>query len=200
MTDPLDDQVIAKAEIHRAIFGPVLFLAIMWAILIGGMIGIQALIFHFVSNTFGKIDSQVGFRPWIALFAFIPAVPVLGGVFGIIWFAYKSSELVLTARRIKFRTGYFSRHSGELPLENVESIMISEGILGRRFGYGTIRLTTVGGAAMPLHYIANPQTFHAKLQHAVLERKQTLRGPQQPPIAPSQSSAGLGDSRYMPKG
>src|ERR1035441_7773089 len=74
----------------------------------------------------------------------LPLVPYLVVVLGLLlgmWFSYLKSEVTLTNRRFVFRTGFLSRRSGELPLENVESIYISEPLLGRMSGYGTVMVT-----------------------------------------------------------
>lgn len=41
-------------------------------------------------------------------------------------------------------TGFLNKISGELPLENVESIYIAEPLFGRILGYGTVAVTSVG--------------------------------------------------------
>ena len=113
-------------------------------------------------------------------------------------FSYLKSEVTLTDRRLVFRTGFLSRRAGELPLENVESIYISEPLLGRICGYGTVMVTTIGGAHFPLWFIGSPQNFHATLQKAVLNAKNSIRRNPTPPEsgAPPQDD----DSRYKPKG
>ncbi|MEI6196045.1 MAG: PH domain-containing protein [Verrucomicrobiota bacterium] len=85
--------------------------------------------------------------------------------------AYLKSEVTLTNRRLLFRTGFIMRVSGELPLENIETIFLVEPILGRIFGFGTISLTSVGGARFPLRFMSAPQEFHASLQQAVAHAK-----------------------------
>jgi hypothetical protein len=86
-------------------------------------------------------------------------------------FAYLKSEITLTNQRLLFRTGFILRVSGELPLENIETIFLVEPLLGRILGYGTILLTSVGAARFPLRYIGAPQVFHEALQSAVAAAK-----------------------------
>ena len=108
--------------------------------------------------------------------------------------AYLKSEITLTNRRLLFHTGFIMRVSGELPLENIETIFLVEPLLGRIFGYGTILVTTVGGAKFPLRYIGTPQIFHTDLQSAVAAVKMP-RVPIKPPAPPADDH-----SRFMPKG
>ncbi|MEI6193206.1 MAG: PH domain-containing protein, partial [Verrucomicrobiota bacterium] len=119
----------------------------------------------------------------------IPWMLVFLGSFVSTLLDYLKSEVLLTNQRLFFRTGFIRRVSGELPLENIETIFLVEPILGRIFGFGTISLTSVGGARFSLRYMSAPQTFHASLQQAVAYAK-TLSFRTKPPaqVAPSPSS------------
>ena len=48
-------------------------------------------------------------------------------------------------------------------------------------GYGSVTVTTVGGAAFPLWFIGSPQIFHSTLQKAVLDAKNAIRSRPEPP-------------------
>ena len=74
-------------------------------------------------------------------------------VFVSIWITYSKSQITLTDRRLLFRTGFIMRVSGELPLANIEAIFLIEPLLGRIFGFGTVGVTSVGGASLPLRFI-----------------------------------------------
>jgi len=114
--------------------------------------------------------------PWL-LFCLVSFVSTL--------FAYLKSEVTLTNQRLLFRTGFIMRVSGELPLENIETIFLVEPILGRIFGFGTVSLTSVGGSTFPLRFMAAPQEFHASLQQAVAYAKTpTARTKPPAPAAP----------------
>jgi hypothetical protein len=123
---------------------------------------------------------------------------VVAALLLVTWFAYLKSEVTLTDRRLMFRTGFLSRRSGELPLENVESIYIAESLLGRVCGYGTVTVTTVGGAGFPLAFIGSPQIFHSVLQKAVLDAKNCTRRFPKPPESGSPPQDD--DWRYKPRG
>jgi uncharacterized membrane protein YdbT with pleckstrin-like domain len=118
------------------------------------------------------------------------------GIFLATWIAYTKSELVLTDRRLLFRTGFLSNRSGDVPLENVESIYLSEPFLGRLVGYGTVAVTTIGGATFLLAFIGEPQQFHSKLQEWVAKAKSSSRQTSKPSGDPPPDSY----SRYRPKG
>ena len=134
----------------------------------------------------------------IWLLALAPFFVIDLGLFMGTWFTYLKSEVTLTDRRLVFRTGFLSRRSGELSLENVESIYISEPLLGRLCGYGTVLVTTIGGATHSLAFIASPQSFYSTLQAVVLNAKNSASITPKPPRAPLPTEKN--DSQYMPKG
>ncbi len=90
-----------------------------------------------------------------------------------------------------YRIGFLVRAAGELPLENVDAIFILEPLFGRLFGYGTVAVSSVGGAQFALRFIGRPQVLHAMLQQAVAKAK-----------APTRREVALAqdDSRYLPRG
>jgi uncharacterized membrane protein YdbT with pleckstrin-like domain len=108
----------------------------------------------------------------------------------LVFIGYVKSEVLLTDRRLIYRIGFLVRAAGELPLENVDAIFILEPLIGRLFGYGTVAVSSVGGAQFPLRFVGRPQVLHAMLQQAVAKAKVRARREVVP--------VGADDSRYMP--
>ena len=106
-----------------------------------------------------------------ALMVFAPEVLLALGLVAAAIVTYSSSEIVLTTRKLKFRTGFLARVAGEIGLESVEGLFIFESLLGRLFGFGTVTVTTVGGRQWKLPFIGRPQVFHALVQKAVASAK-----------------------------
>ena len=113
-----------KSAIHWGIFIPVLLLAFC-------VILISLLPFILVArliNVVGRMASQFNQHPALPglnpmlLLVLVPDFVIVTGLLVGTWFTYLKSEVTLTDRRLVFRTGYLSRRSGEVPLENVESI------------------------------------------------------------------------------
>lgn len=73
-------------------------------------------------------------------------------------FVKVGSIYAVTNRRIIIKTGIISRRTVELVLEKCEGIQVTQDILGRIFGYGSIVVTT-GGATNCYYYVANPFRF-----------------------------------------
>ncbi len=199
MTDPDKEITLAKVRLHWGIFVPVLLAA--FAILLPTMFCLllahQAL--NMMSQMVASLNHGVGLAQpkLIWLIALAPCLAILAGLLLERWISYAKSEIVLTNRRLSFRTGFVWRRSGELPLENVEAIYISESLVGRICGFGTVTVTTVGGAGFPLSYLGSPQSFHGTLQKAVLDAKHALRGT--PKLPGSASGPQDEDARYKPR-
>ncbi|RMD79538.1 MAG: PH domain-containing protein [Lentisphaerae bacterium] len=84
-------------------------------------------------------------------------------------FNYMTSEYAVTNKRIITKVGIISRQTMELLLRKVESVQVSQGILGRLFGYGTLIISGTGGAKNLCRNIAQPLKFRQKI-HEQLER------------------------------
>jgi uncharacterized membrane protein YdbT with pleckstrin-like domain len=68
------------------------------------------------------------------------------------------SIYVVTNRRVIIKTGVISRRTVELVLAKCEGIQVTQDILGRIFGYGSIVVTT-GGSTNCYYYVAKPFRF-----------------------------------------
>jgi predicted membrane protein len=191
--------ILAKVRLHWGIFVPVFFgaIAVFLPAMFWLLLAHQAV--NMISQTLAPINHGAGFRQpeLIWLIPFAPLVAMTTGLLIEKWLSFSKSEIVLTNRRLSFRTGFLWRRSRELPLENVEAIYISESLLGRICGYGTVTVTSVGGAGFPLLYIGSPQIFHGTLQNAVLNAKNTLRGAAKLPEPTSGRQDA--DARYRPR-
>jgi uncharacterized membrane protein YdbT with pleckstrin-like domain len=59
-------------------------------------------------------------------------------------------------KRVIAKTGFIRRRSLELLLTKIESLGVSQPIVGRIFNYGTITVTGTGGTKEPFKNIMNP--------------------------------------------
>lgn len=193
--DTRQETALAKIRLHWGIFIPAFFILIA--------LSLPALpVMAFVNFT-AKFASRFSLQPvqpntWIIWLSLMPAVLFFGIALLLTWIAYQKSEITLTHQRLIFRTGLITRISGELPLENVESIFLIEPLIGRLCGYGTVTVTSIGGRMFPLRYIGSPQSFHSRLQNAIAAAKNPARPVAEPPILPPPLPDD--ESRFMPKG
>lgn len=78
--------------------------------------------------------------------------------------ARATSEFAITNKRIIIKVGLISRHTLEMNLSKVESVIVDQGIWGRILGYGSITVIGTGGTNEPFPYIANPMEFRKQFQ------------------------------------
>ena len=89
---------------------------------------------------------------------------VLGLVtFGLTWlialyeyFRLRSIEQGVTNKRVILKNGIISRHTEEMKLSSIETVEIEQGIWGRLFGYGTVKLTGRGISDVKFRNIDDP--------------------------------------------
>ncbi len=84
--------------------------------------------------------------------------------------SYFSYEYAVTTRRVIMRTGLIRRKVFELTLRQLETVSVSQGIIGRILGFGRITIVGTGGSYATYGAIAKPMRF----RHAVHTEAQTL--------------------------
>ena len=192
--DARQETTLAKIRLHWGVFIPAFFILIALSL---PAFPVMAFV-NFTAKFASRFSLQpVQPNPWIVWLSLIPAVLFFGVVLLLTWIAYQKSEITLTNQRLIFRTGLITRISGELPLENVESVFLIEPLIGRLGGYGTVTVTSIGGRMFPLRYIGSPQTFHSLLQNAIANAKTASRPVAEPPVLPPPLPDDV--SRFMPK-
>lgn len=77
---------------------------------------------------------------------------ILGGISAII--RSRSTEVAITDRRIVHKRGLIGRVITEIPIGHIDSIEIRQSVLQRVFSFGSIRVTSIGGAKIPLKILA----------------------------------------------
>jgi uncharacterized membrane protein YdbT with pleckstrin-like domain len=75
-----------------------------------------------------------------------------------------TSEFAVTNKRIILKVGLIRRRSMEIMLNKVESIDVSQGIIGRVLNFGSIAVVGTGGTKDPFHRISKPLGFRRAVQ------------------------------------
>ena len=81
-----------------------------------------------------------------------------------------STELVLTDRRIIVKRGVFARDTLEMNLAKVETIRVSQGVLGRILNYGNVAVIGTGSTLEPLAFVARPLELRRQLGAIATEK------------------------------
>lgn len=76
------------------------------------------------------------------------------------------TEMVVTNRRIVIKTGIIGRHTEEMRLDSLETVEIRQGILGRIFNCGTVKVTGRGMSDLYFIDIDDPLTLKKQIEDA----------------------------------
>ena len=94
-------------------------------------------------------------RPLVLIGVAILALLTLFAFLGA-WFVQVTTEIVVTDKRIIHKVGWISRRTEEINVTKVETVDVTQGVMGRIFGYGTVLIHGIGGSWEPLRQIASP--------------------------------------------
>jgi uncharacterized membrane protein YdbT with pleckstrin-like domain len=75
-----------------------------------------------------------------------------------------SSEFVLTNKKVLIKIGVFSVKTFETQLNKISNISVSQGILEKILGYGSVLIASTGGIQETCRRIRNPVEFKKKIQ------------------------------------
>ena len=82
----------------------------------------------------------------------------------------KSTELVVTDKRVIAKFGLVSTRSIEIRLDKIESVRVQQGLVGKIFNFGDITITGTGTTFDPVSRIARPLAFRNALNEAMERR------------------------------
>jgi uncharacterized membrane protein YdbT with pleckstrin-like domain len=78
----------------------------------------------------------------------------------------RSTEIAVTDRRIVYKTGVLRRHTVEMNMNRVESVVVDQTLTGRLFNFGTIHIRGVGVGIEDLAGVSHP----LDLRNAIIAR------------------------------
>ena len=108
---------------------------------------------------------RVAEPPW--LWGIGAVVVVASLVWGAIHYVeLMTSEFAVTSTRLIFKVGLVARYTTELLLSKVESIGVTQGLMGRLLNYGDLTVTGTGGAREVFRRVRDPIGFRNHVQQA----------------------------------
>lgn len=75
-----------------------------------------------------------------------------------------TDEFAITNKRVIIKTGLIQRKTVELNLSKIESVNVSQSVLGRILGFGNIQIVGTGGTKEIFPNIRQPLLFRKKFQ------------------------------------
>ena len=99
-----------------------------------------------------------------ALMLFCLALAAIAGLAALYWTATAwfhrwTTETDVTNLRVVHKEGFIKRQTFEMSLDKVESVDVSQSILGRILNYGDVTIRGVGEGAKSISTIASPLAF-----------------------------------------
>jgi uncharacterized membrane protein YdbT with pleckstrin-like domain len=142
-----DERVLFKTRLHWLHFGKPLLATV---------VGVLAASFLY----FGQVDP-----PWLWYVGL--AIAVAGGAWLIArWVEWGTSEFAVTSLRLIFKGGLVGRYTTELLLSKVESISVTQSLLGRLANYGDLKVTGTGAVWEVFKRVSDPAGFRNAVQEA----------------------------------
>lgn len=94
-------------------------------------------------------------------------IPTLGITLVIALYEYlrvRHIEQGVTNKRVIFKTGIISRKSEEMKLASIETVEIDQGIFGRIFGFGNVKVTGRGTSDVVFRTVADPMAVKRAIE------------------------------------
>lgn len=100
------------------------------------------------------------FDPVVAFFGFFNIFTIVGIIWLVIRFiAYKTNDLILTNKRVFGKCGLISTTQMQSPLNKIDSVSYSNGLIGKLIGYGTVKIATTS-SVFKFRFIREGQTLY----------------------------------------
>ena len=90
---------------------------------------------------------------------------------GLFWFPrdlirYLTTKLEITNKRVRGKTGLINTNELDSPLNKINGIQVIQGMFGKMFNYGTIKITTAS-SVFEFNYIEHPNDFKTILNNQI---------------------------------
>lgn len=79
------------------------------------------------------------------------------------WFVVANTEIIVTSRRLIYKTGFLARNTVEMNLDKVESVLVEQRVIGRMLDYGRVCVRGVGAGLEPIDRVAAPLQLHRNI-------------------------------------
>ncbi|SRR5579863_642718 len=144
------ENVLVDGRLHWIIYVPAIFWFILTAVA-----AYAAYYFR---------DTNLRWFAGVAVTALLLAVALVSLVRA--WWHAFTVEIAVTNHRVIYNRGFINRHTDEMNIDKIESVIVDQSILGRILDYGTISIRGTGASIEQLKLIA-----HAiELRNAITSR------------------------------
>jgi uncharacterized membrane protein YdbT with pleckstrin-like domain len=124
-----------------------------------------------------------GPHPYSLVPALVVGIPLLFFLVGIVvivaaYLAYQNTNYVVTNQALYKKTGVLSRTVQRIEFDKVQDTSYRQSFFGAQFGYGTIDISTAGGAGVEMSFdsVADPQRVQSLVNERIKGRGEDERG------------------------
>ncbi|SDN19506.1 PH domain-containing protein [Halogranum gelatinilyticum] len=105
----------------------------------------------------------------IPLSLFLVGVPIVVSAY----LTYKNTNYVVTSAALYKKTGVLSRSVQRIEFDKVQDTSYSQSFFGGQFGYGTVDISTAGGAGVELSFqsVSDPQELQTLINGRIRTRE-----------------------------
>jgi len=122
------------------------------------------------SGWFPGIETTEDFE-YVIRYVFLAAILLVLLVFVCRIFMYICVEYGVTNKRLLIRKGVIRIVAAEIPIDRIESICCIQGLLGRIFNYGTLRISGIGGSMPAFCMVGRPYALRRKIVKIIEKNK-----------------------------
>ncbi len=137
-----DEKLLYSTTIHWIVYVPGLFALV---------IALAAVIYA------TGVDNQAGKLGLLALAIFAAVYSLISLVRG--WFRRWTTEFDVTDRRVVHKSGFIERRTIEMNMDKIESVDVTQTLLGRIFDYGEVVVRGMGESWEPIFMVGSPLKF-----------------------------------------
>ena len=141
------EHIVATGRLHGIIYWPAIFLLVLGIALIW--------------SEWAAARSDALISMTVVMFGTLFVI-----MFARAWFIRWITEFAVTNRRVIYKRGFISRQSAEMNMDKVEAVDVTQSVVGRMLGYGTIHVKGTGTGIEHLHRIARP----LELRNAIIAK------------------------------
>lgn len=105
---------------------------------------------------------------WIVIVPHLIAMCFIVGIFTI-WkplIAILTTRLTITNRRVEGKIGLIKTERMDSRIEQITSVKVTQGLIGKMFNYGTISINTAGGN-YNFNYMSNPEKIRKAINNSI---------------------------------
>ena len=101
---------------------------------------------------------------WLWAFGAVLTFGLLAPVAIYVWLSLRAIEQGVTNKRIITKRGIISRKTEEMKIGSIETVELSQGVFGRIFGFGNVRITGRGSSDVVMRSLDDPLDVKRRIE------------------------------------